>query len=188
MTKTHLAVPLALAATVTLATSARAGGNDRVARGRYLVTTAGCNDCHTPLAMGPNGPAPDMSRMLSGHPQDLRMPPAPALPPGPWLFTGSGTMTAWAGPWGVSFAANLTPDRETGLGRWTERDFVDAMRTGRHQGRGRPILPPMPVQNVAALTDADLSALFAYLRSIPAIRNAVPDPVPPPAVTADAKP
>jgi hypothetical protein len=95
-------------------------------------------------------------------------------------------MTAWAGPWGVSFTANLTPEQETGLGRWTERDFVDAMRTGRHQGRGRPILPPMPVQNVAALTDADLSAVFAYLRSIPAIRNAVPAPIPPPVVAAGA--
>jgi mono/diheme cytochrome c family protein len=182
-----LALTLAAAAAVTVAASVRAGGNDRVARGRYLVTVAGCNDCHTPLEMGPNGPRPDLRRLLSGHPEALRMPAAPALPPGPWQFSGSGTMTAWAGPWGVSFAANLTPDADTGLGRWTEREFVDAMRSGRHQGRGRPILPPMPVQNVAALTDADLSAVFAYLRSIPAIRNAVPDPIPP-SVELSSKP
>ncbi len=186
MPKKLLAVPLAVAAAVILAPSlARAGGDDKVARGRYLVTAGGCNDCHTPLKMGPNGPAPDLSRMLSGHPQDLKMPPAPALPPGPWMITGAATMTAWAGPWGVSFSANLTPDAETGLGRWTEREFVDAMRTGRHQGRGRAILPPMPVQNVAALTDADLSAVFAYLRTIPAVKNAVPDPLPPPAPAAE---
>jgi hypothetical protein len=77
----------------------------------------------------------------------------------------------------VSFTANLTPDPETGLGRWTEQNFVEAMRTGRHQGRGRQILPPMPWFNYAKMTDADLKATFAYLRSIPAIRNRVPDPV-----------
>jgi mono/diheme cytochrome c family protein len=182
MSRTSVAVTaaaLAAAATLVATTAARAGGDDRAARGRYLVTIAGCNDCHTPLKMGPGGPQPDGSRLLSGHPEALTMPPPPAIPPGPWMASGSATMTAWAGPWGVSFAANLTPDRDTGLGRWTEREFVDAMRSGRHQGRGRPILPPMPVQNVAAMTDADLSAVFAYLRSIPAIRNAVPDPVPP---------
>jgi mono/diheme cytochrome c family protein len=187
MTPKLAAAIAAVAAALILASSARAGGDDRVARGRYLVTVAGCNDCHTPLEMGPKGPRPDLTRLLSGHPESLRMPAAPALPAGPWGFVGSGTMTAWAGPWGVSFAANLTPDQETGLGRWTEREFVDAMRSGRHQGRGRPILPPMPVQNVAAFTDADLSAVFAYLRSIPAIRNAVPDPIPP-ALEASARP
>ena len=54
------------------------------------------------------------------------------------------TNTAWSGPWGVSFTANLTPDPETGLGRWTLRNFMDTIRSGRHMGRGRPILPPMP--------------------------------------------
>ena len=188
MTKKLLAVTVttSVAAAMIIATSARAGGNDPVARGRYLVTVGGCNGCHTPLRMGPNGPERDASRLLSGHPEGLQMPPAPALPPGPWAFAGSGTMTAWAGPWGVSFTANLTPDQETGLGRWTERDFVDTMRTGRHQGRGRVLLPPMPVENVAAINDADLSAMFAYLRSIPAIRNAVPAPIPPPVVAAGA--
>jgi hypothetical protein len=153
--------------------------DELVARGRYLVSTMSCNDCHTPLTMGPEGPVPDMQRMLSGHPQDLVMPPAPALPPGPWNTSAAATLTAWAGPWGVSFTANLTPDAETGLGRWSESDFVAAMRTGRHMGRGRPILPPMPVQSVAALTDDDLHALFTYLRNIPAISNRVPEPLPP---------
>jgi hypothetical protein len=160
--------------------SPAAAGNERqVARGKYLVTAMGCNDCHTPLKMGPRGPEPDMSRMLSGHPQELVMPPAPKLPEGPWAFVVGGTMTAWSGPWGVSFSANLTPDRETGLGTWTVQNFIEALRTGRHMGRGRPILPPMPYQMISTLTDADLQAVFGYLKTIPPIRNQVPSPVPP---------
>ncbi|MGD8395182.1 MAG: c-type cytochrome [Candidatus Eiseniibacteriota bacterium] len=150
-----------------------------VTRGRHLVTTMGCNDCHTPWQMGPNGPGPDMSRMLSGHPESLVMPDAPRLNDGPWAFVAAGTMTAWSGPWGVSFTTNLTPDPETGLGRWSEEEFTAAMRSGRHRGRGRMILPPMPVMNVAALSDDDLHAVFAYLQSIPAIQNRVPDPIQP---------
>lgn len=148
-------------------------------RGRYLVTISGCNDCHTPLHMGPNGPEPDWSRMLSGHPESLVMPPRPALPSGPWQIIAAETSTAWSGPWGVSFTANLTPDQETGLGEWTLKEFVDTIRTGRHLGRGRPILPPMPILMYKHMTDADLAAVYTYLRSIPAIRNKVPDPIVP---------
>lgn len=150
-----------------------------IKRGEYLVTIMSCNDCHTPFKLGPRGPEPDMSRRLSGHPESLVMPPAPALPAGPWLVTSSATNTAWAGPWGVSFTANLTPDPETGLGQWTLQNFKDALRTGRHMGRGRPILPPMPWPMIGNMTDDDMQAVFAYLRSIPAIRNRVPDPIPP---------
>ena len=102
----------------------------------YLVHTMGCHDCHTPLKMGPNGPEPDMTRALTGHPEDVMMPPAPALPPGPWMWTPSATNTAFAGPWGMSFTANLTPDKETGLGDWTEEQFIATMSTGEH-GKGR---------------------------------------------------
>src|SRR5688572_2716539 len=116
----------------------------KIERGRYLVTTSGCHDCHTPFKMGPNGPAPDMSRALSGHPAEMQMPPAPQLPAGPWMVTVAATNTAWAGPWGVSFTANLTPDKDTGLGTWTQQNFVDTIRNGRHLGNGRPLLPPMP--------------------------------------------
>ena len=149
---------------------------DLVARGKYLVTTSGCNDCHTPVMEGPNGPEPDMTRMLSGHPQDVEMPPAPVLPSGPWGVTVAATSTAWSGPWGVSFTANLTPDDETGLGRWTLRNFVDTIRSGRHMGRGRLILPPMPIAMYKHFTDEDLAAVYAYLQSIPAISNRVPEP------------
>lgn len=150
-----------------------------VARGEYLVTTSGCHDCHTPFKVGANGPEPDMSRMLSGHPQALAMPPAPVLPEGPWLVTAAATNTAWSGPWGVSFTANLTPDAQTGLGQWTLRDFVATIRTGRHMGKGRPVLPPMPIPAYKHFDDADLGAIYAYLRSVPAVNNRVPEPVPP---------
>jgi len=152
----------------------------RVARGAYLVTLAGCHDCHTPWKLGERGPEPDMTRRLSGHPEALQMPPAPALPPGPWVASFAATNTAWAGPWGVSFTANLTPDPETGLGDWTFEQFVQALRTGRHQGKGRPILPPMPYFNFAQATDEDLASIFAYLRSVPPVRNRVPQPIDPP--------
>jgi mono/diheme cytochrome c family protein len=151
---------------------------EQLARGKYLVTVAGCNDCHTPWHMGPNGPEPDMSRMLSGHPSSITLPPSPKLQ-SPWSTTASATNTAWSGPWGVSFTANLTPDRETGLGKWTQRNFIDTIRTGRHMGRGRQILPPMPIPMYKHFTDADLQAIFSYLRTIPAVHNRVPEPLPP---------
>ena len=151
----------------------------RVARGKYLVSTAGCHDCHTPWHMGPKGPEPDTSRALSGHPEQLQMPPAPALPEGPWLVVTGATNTAFAGPWGVSFTANLTPDADTGLGSWTLRDFTQTIRSGKHMGRGREILPPMPIQAYNNFTDADLESIYAYLRTIAPVKNRVPEPRPP---------
>jgi hypothetical protein len=151
---------------------------ERVRRGGYLVTAMGCNDCHTPWKLGPKGPEPDMSRALSGHPADFVMPPAPKHE-GAWTWSGAATNTAFAGPWGVSFTANLTPDVDTGLGRWTADTFIAALRTGRHEGKGRPILPPMPYRMIRTLTDEDLSSIFAYLQSLPPIRNRVPAPVDP---------
>ena len=134
--------------------------------------------------MGPNGAEPDMTRMLSGHPETLAMPAAPKLPPGPWLVTAAGTNTAWSGPWGVSFTANLTPDADTGLGEWTLRNFMDTIRTGRHMGRGRAILPPMPIPVYNNFTDADLESIYSYLRTIPAVKNRVPEPWAPASASA----
>jgi mono/diheme cytochrome c family protein len=152
----------------------------KLAHGKYLVTIAGCNDCHTPLVMGPEGPERDMTRMLSGHPESLVMPPRPVLPEGPWGAVAAATFTAWSGPWGVSFTANLTPDPETGLGKWTLQNFRDTLRTGRRMGRGREILPPMPIPMYKNLTDDDIDSIFTYLQSIPAVKNHVPEPLPPP--------
>ncbi len=158
-------------------------GDDPVKRGEYLVTVGGCHDCHSPKVQGPGGiPLPDSSRMLSGHPQDM---PYPAWSPDDLqrnvLANANAMLTAWAGPWGVSFTMNLTPDKETGLGEWTEEAFIQALRTGKHQGQpnGRDILPPMPWFNYREMSDSDLKAVWAYLRSLPPIKNQVPLPVPP---------
>jgi mono/diheme cytochrome c family protein len=157
----------------------KAGKAAQIARGKYLVDIMGCHDCHTPVKMGPKGPEPDMTRALSGHPEEMVMPPAPALPPGPWVAAIGATFTAFASPMGTVFTRNLTPDKETGLGDWTVEEFIATMKTGRERGKGRPVLPPMPVQNLKAMSDADIRALFAYLQSIPAIKNRTPQPIEP---------
>ena len=154
--------------------------NQEVRRGQYLAQFGGCHDCHTPKIMTPKGPELDTSRLLSGHPSHA---PLPALPQGVigptgWGVTATSDLTAWAGPWGISFAANLTPDA-TGLRGWTTQQFVQTMRTGKHVGLGRALLPPMPWFNLAALTDQDLNALFVYLQSLKPVSNKVPQPVPP---------
>jgi mono/diheme cytochrome c family protein len=153
----------------------------QVERGRYLVTIAGCHDCHTPKTMTDKGPEPDMSRALSGHPADAKLAEIPkaALGPGKWMLVSNEHLSAWAGPWGVSFTFNLTPHQATGLGSWTEEMFIKALRTGKHQGEGRDILPPMPWQMYRQMTDEDLKAVWAYLRSLPPIENAVPEPIAP---------
>ena len=150
-----------------------------VARGKYLVEIVGCNDCHTPFKMTERGPEHDMSRMLSGHPQDVKLPPIKLDPKTGWAFAGSSTNTAFAGPWGVTYAANLTPDIMSGLGIWREENFVNAIRNGKHWGTARPIMPPMPWQAFAKMTDYDLKSIYAYLRTIPPVSNTVPDYEPP---------
>ena len=159
--------------------AATAPQSARVARGEFLVSIMGCHDCHTPWKVGPNGPEMDMSRALTGHPQDLKMPPGPAIPPGPWMATAAATMTAWSGPWGTSFTMNLTPDKDTGLGDWTEEQFIATMRTGKDRGKGRALLPPMPWFNLNKLSDEDLKSVFAYLQSLKPVRNRIPAPLDP---------
>lgn len=156
-----------------------------VERGAYLVAISGCHDCHTPMIMTPKGPGPDMSRALSGHPADMVLPPPPA-PVGPWIIASAATNTAHAGPWGVSFTANITPDKETGIGAWTAQNFIDTIRNGRHLGAGRPLMPPMPWPVYKNMTDEDLTAIYAYLQTVPAVKNRVPAPQPPAAPTAAA--
>jgi cytochrome c553 len=145
-----------------------------VERGKYLVTVMDCNGCHTPMKNG----EPDMTKMLSGHPESVGVKMPPKLPEG-WATVINDSNTEWAGPWGISFTANLTPDQNTGLGIWTEDMFVNAIRKGKHMATSRDILPPMPWRMQANLSDEDLKAIFAYLKTIPAISNHVPDPIPP---------
>jgi mono/diheme cytochrome c family protein len=158
--------------------SPAASKDPKVARGAYLVNFGSCNDCHSPKVMTAQGPVPDKSRLLSGHPADSKLPPfrKEDIGPGKWVLF-SEDLTACVGPWGVTCAANLTPDQNTGLGLWTEDMFVAAMRTGKHMGAGRPIMPPMPWFSLAELTDDDLRAVFAYLRSLRPVKNAVTPPM-----------
>lgn len=148
----------------------------KIERGKFLVTVGGCSDCHTPKLFGPNGVAHDSSRFLSGYPAENPLPEVDMnmVQPGKWvLFTQD--ITGAVGPWGASFAANLTPDNETGIGTWQSEMFINAMRTGKHLGAGRPILPPMPWEGIGKLSDEDLNSIFAYLKSIKPVKNSVPD-------------
>lgn len=152
-----------------------AGSNALVERGRYLVGITGCHDCHSPKI---KGMTPDMSRGLSGRPSTTQLPSK-----ADGEVHASLDLTAWTGPWGQSVASNLTPDEATGIGkRYDEKSFVQTMRTGK-KPNGTPILPPMPSEVYQNMTDEDLRAIFAYLRTIKPIRNAVlaglPTPNPP---------
>ena len=162
---------------------------EMIAHGKYLVNLGGCNDCHSPKVFTEMGPVPDTTRILSGHPSDAMLAPIDTsmILPGKWVLTSGTDFTAWVGPWGISYTANLTPDEPTGIGTWTEEVFIKALRTGKHMGVGRPILPPMPWPYIGQLTDEDLKAIFAYLKSLPPIHNQVPDPVPPNMVGAMSK-
>jgi hypothetical protein len=147
--------------------------------GEYLVNAIGCDDCHSPKIMGPHGPEVDMTRRFSGHPST--MPIAKASPDALKSFVlFNPTLTAFIGPWGTSYSANITSD-ETGIGNWTEQQFFKAIREGKSKGLdgGRMLLPPMPWYNFAKLKDTDLKAIFAYLKSTKPVENRVPAPVPP---------
>lgn len=173
-------VPVAEAAEAPMTTE------EYVLQGKYLVEVAGCSDCHSPKIFNENGMQVDESRLLSGHPNGSTLPPIDekALEPGNWALF-SGDLTVGVGPWGMTYARNLTP-HETGIKGWTEEVFIKAMRTGKHMGveQGRPILPPMPWFNLAKATDEDLKAIYRYLQSIPPIDNRVPAPKSPDEVRA----
>lgn len=173
-------------ATAELAAVAPAAAADPVARGEYLVTVAVCSDCHTPMIMGPKGPEPDMTRLLSGHPEGLEVPAGmPSIPAGAGLWLWAPHNTVFVSPLGTAYAMNLTPDQNTGIGTWSEETFVKTLRSGRHWGVARPIMPPMPWPYYGKMTDEDLKAIYAYLRTIPPVQNHVPDAIvaPPPSAS-----
>jgi hypothetical protein len=166
------------------AVPAAAPAMSQVDRGKMLIIGGGCHDCHTPKKIGPAGPEADLDRMLSGHPESEGVPPPfKPIKGSPYVIHINGHLTAWSGDWGVSFAANLTPDENTGIGIWTEDMFLAALKQGKHMGKSRPILPPMPWNWYGQLPDDDLKAMFAYLKSIKPIANRVPVPL-----TPDGKP
>jgi len=156
------------------------GYESQVKWGAHLVTIAGCNDCHTPKKMGPNGPVDDTDLELSGHPSQR---PEPAVDrkdiESKGLVVTNG-LTEWLGPWGISYTANLTSD-STGIGGWTEGQFIQCLRKGKWMGLAdaRTLLPPMPWQGFANMTDGELKAIFSYLKSTKPIHNVVPQAQPP---------
>lgn len=153
--------------------------DDLIKRGEYIVSTSGCHDCHSPKIMTDMGPMPDPERLLSGHPADETLQPYDKETAKSYILFNMG-LTAATGPWGTSFSANLTPD-DDGIGSWTEEQFFTAIRKGKYKGmeNGRDLLPPMPWFVYANMTDDDLKAVFAYLKSLKPVNNLVPAPIPP---------
>jgi hypothetical protein len=146
-----------------------------IQRGDYLVSITGCNDCHSPKRMGPQGPEVMPELMLSGYQANEPLPQIDksVLQKGWLLFTGN--LNAAVGPWGVSFAANLTSD-QTGIGNWMEENFIRALKQGKYKGieGGRALLPPMPWQNFEKASNEDLKAIYVYLKSTKPVSNVVP--------------
>lgn len=151
-----------------------------VERGKYLVTAIGCDDCHSPKKMGPNGPEVIADLRFSGYPSDrpFNKVSMDAFSKG-WM-TFNADLTCAAGPWGLSFSANITSD-STGIGNWNEQQFLKALREGKSKGldNNRPLLPPMPWQNFKNLSDEDLKAIFHFLKTTKPVHNIVPAPVSP---------
>lgn len=163
---------LALTLTIGSTFLGRAAGPDkalsteRVKRGAYLVGIAACHDCHSPKA--DREMTPDPARLLSGRPPTTSAPQQTMTE-----IRASLDLTAWAGPWGNSFAANLTPDPMTGLGsRYTEAAFINTIRTGK-KPEGEALQPPMPWNVYRNMTDEDLKAVYAYLTTVKPVRNFV---------------
>ena len=152
-----------------------------IKRGEYLVQITGCNDCHSPKKPGANGPELVPELALSGYSQDMPIPQGDknVLSAGFAVFAPD--FTSAAGPWGVSFSANLTPDSATGLGGWTEDQFKKAFTQGKYKGQdgGRMLLPPMPWPNYGKMADEDIKAVFAYLKNLKPVYNAVHPPIRP---------
>ena len=156
------------------------GFESQEAWGEHLVIIAGCHDCHTPKKMTDHGPVLDSTMWLAGHPANMpRIDVNRKEMEEKGLFV-SMDLTEWVGPWGVSFTANLTPD-PTGTGNWSEDQFLYAIREGKSKGiqGARTLLPPMPWEMIRQMTDDELKAIFAYLKTIKPINNLVPAPVPP---------
>jgi mono/diheme cytochrome c family protein len=168
------AFALSLAAAPAL--RAQTASENQVERGKYLVGITGCHDCHSPKS---EGMKPDPARILSGRPQTTKVPSSM-----PGEVHASEDLTAWTGGWGTTVASNLTPDPATGIGmRYTEAKFVATMRSGK-KPEGVAVMPPMPVDVYVNMKDDDLKAIYAYLKTIKPIRNAVRAGLTPPAPAA----
>jgi len=148
-----------------------------IKRGSYLVNAIGCDDCHSPKIFGPQGMEIDMEHRFSGHLANspLGKPNTSVMKDGYMLFAMD--LTSAVGPWGQSYAANISSDG-TGIGNWTEEQFFRAIREGKSKGlkEARPLLPPMPWFVYKNMSDTDLRAIFAFLKTTKPVENRVPGP------------
>ena len=155
-------------------------GVDEIEKGRIITEIFGCVDCHSPKIMEGEFLVNDPDKLFSGHPQDNVLPmfPPDIIGPDKWrgLFTDG--MTAWGGPWGISYSANLTPDKKTGIGKLTEENFVSILNIGIHSNMNRKLMQPMPWKEISELEDEDIKAVYKYLRTVKPIKNKVPESVP----------
>jgi len=152
---------------------------EKIQRGAYLVNSMGCDDCHSPKKVTATGFEIIPELRLSGfNPGIASLKPAMDAVNQGWVLFGTDFTTA-VGPWGQSFAANLTSDG-TGIGNWKEEQFIKAIRQGKYKGldNTRPILPPMPWSVYKNLNDDDLRSIFAFLKSTKPVKNVVPAPKP----------
>lgn len=148
-----------------------------IKRGSYLVNAVGCDDCHSPKKMGPNGPEVIQELRFSGFPQNGNTPKANINEVQKGWLMFSGDLTSFIGPWGQSYAANITSD-ETGIGNWSEAQFRKALRDGKSKGLdgARPLLPPMPWPMYRNFSDDDIKAIYTFLQSTKPVDNVVPAP------------
>lgn len=150
-----------------------------IQRGEYLVTQIGtCGDCHSPRIIK-NGKAEfDSTRLFSGYPSNRPIPKINPTEISKGYIVAFLDFTSVSGPWGTSFAANITSD-PSGIGTWSYEQFETALRHGKYKGfmDGRPMLPPMPWENFRSLPDEDMKAIFYFLKSTKPVRNIVPAPI-----------
>jgi len=148
-----------------------------IKRGSYLVNSIGCDDCHTPKTFGPNGPELDMEHRFGGYlATNPKSKVNTSVMKDGWILFGM-DLTTSVGPWGQSYAANISSDA-TGIGNWTEEQFFRALREGKSKGlkESRPLLPPMPWFVYKNMNDTDIRSIFAYLKSTKPVENRVPGP------------
>lgn len=153
-----------------------------VERGKRLVELGGCSMCHTPKVKTTLGYKPDKDKFMSGYPSDKPLPDLPYAE----IMTGEAEKkfyttdaTIWVGRWGVSFAPNLTPDPETGIGSWKEEDFIEIFQGNKHFAEGQQVTTPMPVNVYSQLNFFELRSIFIYLQTLEPVSNEVPTRIPP---------
>ena len=169
-TVTSLAFIFSLILIMTFATSAGASPNnqdDTLQQGKYIATIAGCTECHTPLKAEYQDPTKYTLEQL----QTISFNAIAALDETKLL---SGGRAFDLGPAGILFTRNLTPDKETGLGDWTDEQIKIAVKTGVSHD-GKVLFPVMPYHVYNGMADADMEAVVAYLRSVNAVSNQVPE-------------